>query len=603
MVLFSILIWYSASDVNRVDAERRAAESRTQAQLARLDLLNHITRAIGERQDLRSIFQVVVRSLEDQLRVDFSCVATYDRTSEKLVIQSVGSRSQALALELAMPEHAQMAVEGNGLSRAVQGTLVYEPDITQLPFPFPRRLSQVGLRALVIAPLRAESSVFGVLMAARREPHSFSSPDCEFLRQLSEHVGLATHQTQIYNALQHAYDDLRQSQQAVMQQERLRALGQMSSGIAHDINNALSPAALYTESLMEQETALSDEGRKQLDTIRRAIDDVSYTVSRMREFYGQREPQIQLAAVDLNRCAQQVAELTRARWRDLPQERGVVIDFRLDLAPSIPAVQGIESEIRDALTNLVFNAVDAMPHGGVLTLRTRSDRGQPGNGQPGNGGPASLPDVCLEVTDTGIGMDEETRRRCMEPFFTTKGERGTGLGLAMVYGMAKRHGAELELESSPGTGTTVRIVFPPAPAGEALGADPRVPLRPAQRLRILVVDDDPMILQSLHDALGNDGHLVTLADGGQAGIKAFHAALARGEPHAVVITDLGMPYVDGRAVAAAVRAASPKTPVILLTGWGQRLQSTNDIPANVDRVLSKPPKLRELRAALHELTA
>ena len=138
------------------------------------------------------------------------------------------------------------------------------------------------MRSVVAAPLRSESNVFGILVAARRQPDGFSSGDCEFLRQLSEHVALAAHQAQIYTALQQAYDDLRRTQQAVMEQERLRVLGQMASGIAHDINNALSPVALYTESLLEREPNLSPRTRAYLETTQRAIDDVAHTVGRMQ---------------------------------------------------------------------------------------------------------------------------------------------------------------------------------------------------------------------------------------------------------------------------------------------------------------------------------
>jgi len=146
-----------------------------------------------------------------------------------------------------------------------------------------------------------------------------------------------------------------------MQQERLRALGQMASGIAHDINNAISPVALYTESLLEREPNLSERARNYLVTIQQAIDDVAATVARMREFYRPREPEMQLARMAFNRTIEQVVNLTRARWADLPQQRGVVIDLRLELAPDLPAIMGAEGEIRDALTNLIFNAVDAMP--------------------------------------------------------------------------------------------------------------------------------------------------------------------------------------------------------------------------------------------------
>jgi signal transduction histidine kinase/ActR/RegA family two-component response regulator/HAMP domain-containing protein len=578
--------------------ERQAFGTRLQRQLSRLDLLHRITRGVGERQDLGSIFQFVIRHLEDDVPVDFGCICLYDPHEEILTVTSVGPRSRETALELALTENARVPVDRNGLSRCVRGELVYEPDISQSTYQFPGTLAKGGLRALVVAPLRAESRVFGVLVAARCEPQSFSSGDCEFLRQLSEHVALAAHQAQLYDALQHAYEDLRQSQETVVQQERLRALGQMASGVAHDINNAISPIALYTESLLEREATLSERARSYLTTIQTAIHDVARTVSRMREFYRPQEGHAALAKIELDRVIGGVLELTQARWRDLPQERGAVIELRTDFVRPPVAIMGAENEIRDALTNLVFNAADAMPDGGTLTVRTKTVMRQV-KGAAEDEAPAEM--VCLEVSDTGVGMDPETRRRCLEPFFTTKGERGTGMGLAMVYGMAQRHRAELEIDSAPGEGTTVRVVFPSAPGAEE-ETEKQIALgMPARPMRILIVDDDPIIIESLRETLRGDAHRVTTAEGGQAGIDAFEAARAKGEAFELVITDLGMPHVDGRRVAAAIKAASPATPVVLLTGWGQRLMADNQVPPHVDRVLNKPPRLKELRAALAEL--
>ena len=471
----------------------------------------------------------------------------------------------------------------------MSGELVYEPDIGTAQFPFPRLLARSGLRALVLAPLRSESRVFGVLVAARRAAEAFSSVECEFLRQLSEHIALASAQAQLHGALQQAYDDLRQTQQVVMQEERLRALGQMASGIAHDINNALSPVSLYTDSLLETEPNLSPRARGYLETIQRAVEDVALTVARMREFYRKRELQIDLAPVDANQLVRQVLDLTRARWSDMPLQHGIAIQPLTELADDLPKIMGVESELREALTNLVFNAVDAMPDGGSLTLRTR---------RAGNGEHAS---VVVEVTDNGIGMDEETRQRCLEPFFTTKGERGTGLGLAMVFGTVQRHSADFEIESAPGAGTTMRLVFTvPGVVTDAPARSAAIP-DALRRLRLLLIAADPVLLKSLGDALKTDGHAIVTANGGENGIAAFRSSLDQGARFAAVITDLGMPYVDGRRVAAAVKAASPATPVIMLTGWGRRLLADGDIPPHVDRVLAKPPKLRELREALGQL--
>ena len=572
--------------------ERDQAERKIHAQLSRHHLLNQITRAIGERRDLLDTFRVVIQSLEDNLPIDFGCLCLYDPVEESLTVTGIGVAGRPLALALGLNEQARIPIDRNGLARCVQGHLVYEPDTKSVDYPFSQRFAQQGLRSLIVAPLLLESRVFGALVAVRREPDAFGSPDSEFLRQLSEHVALAAHQAQIYTALQQAYDDLRQSQQTVLQQERLRALGEMASGIAHDINNAISPVALYTQSLLQNEPNLSARTREYLETIERAIDDVAATVARMREFYRQREPQLSLAPADLNSLAQQVLDLTRARWSDMPQQRGVAIRTHTELAPEMPPIMAAESEIRDALTNLVFNAVDAMPEGGTLTIRTTVTESSPA----ADAGPP-VRYAHLEVTDTGHGMDEETRRRCLEPFFTTKGERGTGLGLAMVYGMVKRHSAEIEIESAVGSGTTVRLSFAAPTAVAPAGQSSVAPAAPS-RMRILLVDDDPLVLKSLRDTLETEGHVTVTANGGREGIDAFRAARDSEEPFAVVITDLGMPYVDGRQVASAVKEASPSTPVIMLTGWGQRMAAEGEMPPHVDRLLSKPPKLRELDAAL-----
>jgi signal transduction histidine kinase/ActR/RegA family two-component response regulator len=597
IIVFGALIWATAESLHRSDIDRRDAQRRLQAQLEGLSLLEQITHAVGERQDLLSIFQVVVRALEDQLPVDFVCMCRYDAVSNLLTVTSVGLRSQALATEPGMVERAQIDIQESGLSRCMRGELIYEPDLQQVRFPFAQRLARAGLGSLVIAPLLIENRVFGLLLVSRREPRRFSSPDCEFLRQLAGHTALAANQAQLYGELQAAYEDLRQTQQAVMQQERLRVLGQMASGVAHDINNSLSPVALYTESLLAHEPGLSERARQYLQTIRQAIDDVAETIGRMRQLYRPGEPGTELVPVQLNGLVQQVLALTRGRYSDMPRQQGVEIRMQTELAADLPLVLGIESEIRDSIVNLIFNAVDAMPEGGTLTVRTRLASSSADSPRP-----SVQRHVDVEVSDTGTGMDEPTRAKCLEPFFTTKGERGTGLGLAMVYAMVQHHGAAIDIESELGKGTTMRLVFAVPVTGVADSQAPGITPKLPPRLRILVVDDDPLLLQSLRSTLETDGHAVDIATGGQEGIDLFRAECDGDNPFAVVITDLGMPYVDGRKVAGAVKAASSETPVIMLTGWGRRM-AVEDSISQADCILAKPPKLTELREALYRYCA
>jgi signal transduction histidine kinase/ActR/RegA family two-component response regulator len=555
-------------------------------QVGRSSLLNQITRGIAERQDLASIFRVMLSRLEDQLPVDFGRVL-YQAAAGTLTVIAYGPKSETLAAELGEPEGAAIPTaaiptEETALAASLRGEMVYVRDIREQPAPHSARLAQLGLRSEVIMPLAVEKEILGILVVARRSVDGFSSAEIAFLRTLSEHVSLAAYQARLHGELQEAYENLRRTQEAAMQQERLRALGQMASGIAHDVNNALAPVVGFAELLLRSEPALSPRARRQLASIRTAGEDIAHTVTRMREFYRQRGGRDLLLPVKLNELAAQVVDLTRPRWKDMAQGEGRVIRTETDLQAGLPTVLGIESEIREALTNLVLNAVDAMPEGGVITLRTRVI---------GSG-------VTIEVADTGTGMDEATRQRCLEPFFSTKGERGTGLGLAMVYGVVQRHDASIDIETAPGRGTTMRVGFPlRQPAVTAPGAGAAASQPPAP-LRVLYVDDEPKLRELMKEILGSDGHTVEVADGGQAGLQAFSAARGAGRPFDVVITDLGMPYVDGRAVARAVKGESPATPVILLTGWGTWVGSEENPVPEIDVRLSKPPKIAELQAAL-----
>ncbi|MBT9463547.1 PAS domain-containing protein [Hydrogenophaga sp.] len=568
--------------------ERLEGEQNLKMQLARTVLLNKIARATDERLNLGRIFEVVCENLEAEFAVGMSAALIYDSDADAFEVVRMGTRGAPQCQSCGLSEGILLAVGSDALDRSHVGEFVYEPDTRGMPCDFPKKLAQAGLGSVVFAPMRAQGRVFGVLVAARSLPNAFNSEECNFLMQLAEHVALAASHARLYQDLQLAYEELQGAQQVSLQQERLRVLGQMASGIAHDINNAITPMALYTESLLNKEKGLSERGRKQLSTIQLAVDDVAETVARMREFYRPADGFTQRSSVDLNRLVTQVVELTRARWRDIPQQTGVSIDMALNLSPSLPQVSLVEAEIRDALTNLVLNAVDAMPEGGDLIVATSQKVDESGQ-----------PCVVLEISDTGVGMDEQTRLRCMEPFFTTKGERGSGLGLSMVYGALQRHEAEISLMSEPGKGTTFGIRFLAQASSATGGGDQAAEATSGKRrsLKILLIDDEVALLSALSEMLEGEGHLVTSAGGGQEGLDLFKASLKAGG-YDVVITDLGMPRVDGNAVATGVKAMSPKTPVIMLTGWGRRMLEDGVLPPCVDHLLGKPARMALLREAL-----
>ena len=269
----------------------------------------------------------------------------------------------------------------SGLGHCIRGALVYECRYRRCRSFLSRNASRrCGLRSFVAVPLLVEqrSGVFGVLLVARKKVDGFSGSDREFLEQLGENVALASNQAQLHFALQKAYEELRDTQQAVLQQERLRALGQMASGIAHDINNAISPASLYVESILARAPGLDERTRSQLETVQRAIGDVAQTVSRMGEFYRQRETKAMLTPVNINVILSQMPDLTRARWSDLAQARGAAIEMRVEVAPDAPTIMANESELREALINLVFNAADAL----ARRRKHHAARAPRGRGQP-----------------------------------------------------------------------------------------------------------------------------------------------------------------------------------------------------------------------------
>jgi signal transduction histidine kinase/ActR/RegA family two-component response regulator len=406
------------------------------------------------------------------------------------------------------------------------------------------------------------------------------------------------HQARVKDELQRAYDELRQTQHSVVQQERLRALGQMASGIAHDINNALSPVLAFSELLLQKETKLGEDSRKKIEHIHTAGGDIANIVARMGEFYRRREDQTQLRLIDVNRVVEQVIDLTSPRWEDIPLGQGIVIKVKPDLERDLPRLYANESDLREALTNLILNSVDALPSGGVITIATRAALSK------GDAGGAGKPThIRIEVQDTGLGMTEEARQRCLEPFFSTKRMRGgAGLGLAMVYGMVERHYGKIQIESTLGIGTCMKLILPLRVPPASKGSANTQPVASVARRRILCIDDEPLLRELLKEILEFQQHEVEIAEGGQAGLDAFEAARKQGKPFDVVITDLGMPHVDGRQVAQGVKSDAPMTPVIMLTGWGTMLKEEGNIPPQVDAVVTKPPKLADLLEALAKVT-
>lgn len=255
------------------------------------------------------------------------------------------------------------------------------------------------------------------------------------------------------------------------------------------------------------------------------------------------------------------------------------------------------SELREALINLVFNSVDALPHGGEITLATRAIS----NGESNSSGEQRL---YVEVRDTGIGMDEKTRQRCLEPFFSTKtNSGGSGLGLAMVYGFMQRQQGAIEIDSTPGYGTSMRLIFPVREKISVPAAAPASDTSQQRSLRILCIDDEEMMRRILKDSLTSFNHSVTVASNGNEGLDLFNESVRSQHPFDAVITDLGMSGIDGMHIAKAVKRNAPRIPVVMLTGWGALMKEDRESVPEVDALMGKPPRIKELNELLLRLTA
>jgi signal transduction histidine kinase/CheY-like chemotaxis protein len=374
---------------------------------------------------------------------------------------------------------------------------------------------------------------------------------------------------------QHMAEQERMREQ-LSQLEKLSAIGELASGVAHDFNNTL--AGILGRAQLLQRTDNLEKIRRGLDIIIRSAEDGAKTVKRIQDFARQRRDH-DFGLVDVDQLLHDVSEITRTYWKDRPEANNVHINLELQIH-SNSLVMGDDSELREVLVNMIFNAVDAMPKGGMLMLATTEADGY----------------AEIAVSDTGSGMSPEVRARIFDPFFTTKGKAGMGLGLAVSFGIISRHQGTVEVDSVVGCGTTFRIKIPVATAeaidramdlevatSNTLPAATSEPLLQPSRTTILVVDDEADVRDILRDLLESEGHNVVVASGGREALSIFDAQNFDG-----VFTDIGMPGMSGWELARAIRERNRQIPLAVITGWGDAVGSDEQKNAEVDWVVTKP---------------
>ncbi len=411
-----------------------------------------------------------------------------------------------------------------------------------------------------------------------------------YLRNVETSAAQAAQAEKHVKELSHYIAEQERIREQFSQMEKLSALGELASGVAHDFNNTL--AGILGRAQLLQRTDDPEKIKRGLDIIIKTAEDGAKTVKRIQDFARQRrDHDFELVSVD--QILMDAGEITRPRWKNCAEASNIHITLDLQIG-SNAFVMGDDSELREVLVNMVFNAIDAMPEGGTLSLTTRTVDGS----------------VIIKIVDTGVGMYPEVRSRIFDPFFTTKGKAGLGLGLAVSFGIIRRHGGNIEVESQYGNGTEFRITLPLAKVAEKSVREIES-TSPAQlasaiattraerpRTRLLVVDDEHFVRDLLGDILEGENCDVYLAEDGSKGLSFFREIEFDG-----VFTDVGMPGMSGWELAREIRLINKQIPIAVITGWGEAVGSHEQKAAGVDWIIAKPFTADRIAELVHEIGA
>ncbi|HSS22739.1 MAG TPA: ATP-binding protein [Pyrinomonadaceae bacterium] len=347
--------------------------------------------------------------------------------------------------------------------------------------------------------------------------------------------------------------------------EKMAALGELSFGVAHNVNNTLTGILGRAQLLLRTKDA--EKINTGIEMIIKSAEDGAHIIRRIQDF-ARRQPSRKFEAVSVAGLMKDVCEMSRPRWEAAngPQIRLALV------ADCTASVMGDAVELREVLVNMIFNAIDAMPSGGEIRMSSQEMNGR----------------VILTITDTGTGMSPEVKSRLFDPFFTTKGKGGTGMGMAVSFGIIRRHNGSIDVESEPGRGTTFRILLPIAesPQINAETCSTQMEAVPVgDKIRALVVDDETAVREVLREALEAEGCEVLVAESGEMALRLYDARAGKID---VVFTDIGMPEMSGWELASEIRKRSDTLPLAIVSGWADAISCDARQAIKADWVVSKP---------------
>jgi signal transduction histidine kinase/AmiR/NasT family two-component response regulator len=532
------------------------------AKIKQLTALYEIGRTLSSTLDLDELLQKALELLRERFGYPLCSILLPDREKGELYIKQIIGRD----LEDVKEMRFRIGVDGIVGWVAKEGEFLYVPDVSKDPryiFGLP------SVRSEAAFPLKIRDQVIGVLDIGSEELLGFDEEDLKVLSSLASQIGIFMENAQLFFQLKQTLRELKQAQDQIIQTEKLRAMGEMASGVAHDFNNVLAVILGNIQLLLHQLNHLGlEEIRERLKTIEQSSKDGAETVRRIQEFTGKRRDK-EFSSLSMNELITDVVNITQPRWKDQTQKKGIQIALSQKLG-KIPSIIGNPSELREVLTNIIFNAVDAMPHGGQIIISTQRQTDDW---------------VEVRIADTGIGMTEEVKKRVFDPFFTTKGVTNSGLGMSVSYGIIKRHGGEILIETESGKGTTFILHLPTGYGEEKVEEKvlKRKPVEEVRSARILVIDDEESVRKILSQMLKAKGYEVVVASDGEEGIEKF-----KKEKFDLVFTDLGMPRISGWEVGKTLKGIEPKVPVAMITGWGVELNKEKMNESGIDLIVPKP---------------
>jgi signal transduction histidine kinase/ActR/RegA family two-component response regulator len=422
-----------------------------------------------------------------------------------------------------------------------------------------------NITSALCTPLRVNGLVKGVLnVNLINRARKFNENDLQLLSIFAESAGLAIEKASLHQELKERMNQL-------IQTEKFKAVGKLISALMHDFNNFLSIIIGRAQllSVQTRDTNLS----KHIEAIIKVSTQAADIIQRMNQF-GMPIPEKEFKNLDLNQMVKEAIELTRSKWNEWAKLRGIKIDVEKSLAQLGP-VFGNPSEMREVLINMILNAIDALPRGGKISFRTWQEEEH----------------IFLSVKDNGLGMNEEVKKKIFEPFFSTKPEKGNGLGMTVAYSIILQHNGKIAVESQEEKGTTFILKLPLSKVKEK--EETSTLELPTGKVKILLIEDDDDLQGVLVDMLSGEGYEVKVACSGTEGISFLKI-----EKYDVIITDLGISGMTGWDFAGEAKEISPKTPVILVTGWGDQIITKEAKDLGVEVVLSKPIKRENLERAI-----